>query len=103
MQKINSREFTRLIRAMERLAKEMDALHQEDVAGEIAVNGSELESAYKAYVRSLGQLNEQINRFHTAFDVAYVRYRLACRHKAQIVAKKRRAAKKKKRSSSPSN
>lgn len=93
MRKIDTQQFTRFMRALEHLAKEMKQLHENDVAKEIALNGSELNAIYKKYQHSVKQLEENVELYFETFDRAYMLYRQSARHKTKISAKMRKTEK----------
>jgi hypothetical protein len=64
MRKIDSRDFERFMRAMNKLAEEMDMLlHQKMAAKEITMHASELESVYRKYRMLVEQLSEQVELY----------------------------------------
>ncbi|KAF5036435.1 hypothetical protein DSECCO2_575120 [anaerobic digester metagenome] len=93
MRKIDSRDFERFMRAMNKLAEEMDILHQKMAAKEITMHASELESVYRKYRMLVEQLSEQVELYfeipHKARDV----YRQTVRARSKIKTKAHNAVK----------
>lgn len=80
------------MQAMEELAKLMDKFHQTEVAGQIAVSGSELDEIYRRNEQLVRELEENVEQYFEAFECAHEIYRQASRQQTKIERKVREAA-----------
>lgn len=93
MRKIDPHEYMRFMKAMKLLTKEMNKLHQKDVAGEVTMQGNELKAIYRKHCRLIEQLEESTELYFDTFTRAHSVYREASRLKSRIKTKAREAAK----------
>ncbi|MGI6074564.1 MAG: hypothetical protein ACOYEA_07995 [Fermentimonas sp.] len=93
MQKIDHHDFERFMRAMKKLAEEMDMLDEEMDAKRIVMHASELESAYLGYRMLVEQLSQQVTLYFEMFDKAHDVYRRTVRIRSRIETEARNANK----------
>lgn len=89
MRKIDTQQFTRLMHAMEKMAVEMNKLHQTDFAENISKNRSELKKAYLKNCQLMQKLKENSELYFDTYEKAYKHYRLSSQHYTKIKRQKK--------------